>query len=243
MDKGTFNLSPDEARNAPVYGALTQVGAPADTRRVVPGLEYNLEKQNKLIDEFYAPRVKMYEDLTAKIAARRAGPPLSERLAQLSAALAQPTKYSGPGNMFGAISSVYADQQKAQREERLANEDLATKYQMARMGEEESQFVKRMTAAEKMRALQLQYLTKTGKKPTLSRPVIVPGGMTDNLGRPIRAPVQGDIDILVGRPDREQAIIDFNKRYRAGAAEEILQQYGLERYDDTPGAPTAEGDE
>jgi len=229
MDESTF----DEAKNAPVYGALTRGGAltaqggPADTRGVVPGLQSSLEQQNKLINDFYAPRVKMYEDLTANLAARRAGPPLSERLAQYSAALAQPTKYSGPGAMLGAISSVYADQQKAQREERLANEDLATKYQMALMGEQENRFDKRMTAAEKMRALQLRYANKGQGKP--GRLIVQPDGT-------LRHPYTGQlVDASKVKPDELQYLREnptpqvvewFNGRYGIPNLAEAFLGYG-----------------
>lgn len=227
MDEGTF----DEARNAPVYGALTQVGAPAaqsrpaDTRSVVPGLQSSLEQQNKLIDDFYNPRIKMYEDLTAKIAARRAGPLLSERLAQLSAALAQPTKYSGPGNMFGAISSVYADQQKAQREERLANEDLATKYKMALMGEQESRFDKRISAADKLRALQMRY-NRPGGNVQISGGV----GFDKASGIPLVIPPMRAILDLQANPTPEN-MAEFDGDFGRGAAQRVML-YGSQQQDE-----------
>jgi len=206
----------EDENGARIQPGLTQ-GGPADTRRVVPGLQSSLEQQNKLINEFYAPRVKMYEDLTAKLAARRAGPPLSERLAQYSAALAQPTKYSGPGAMFGAISSVFADQQKAQREERLANEDLATKYQMALMGEEESRFDKRISAADKLRALQMRYANRPGGNVQLSGGI----GFDKLSGIPLVIPPMPAIVALQSNPTPER-MAEFDQTYGRGAAQRVM---------------------
>ena len=227
-----FVLDPEgvpDYRGPPQVGALTAQGGPADTRRVVPGLEYNLEKQNKLIDDFYNPRVKMYKDLTDKLAARRAGPPLSERLAQYSAALAQPTKYSGPGAMFGAISSVFAEQQKAQREERLANEDLATKYKFALMGEEENRFDKRMTAAEKMRALQLRYLNKGQGKP--GRLIVLPDGTMrhPNTGQLVDASKVKPDELQYLRENPTPEVVEwFNGRYGVPNLAEAYLGYGAQ---------------
>ena len=224
MDESTF----DEARNAPVYGGLTQ-SRPADTRSVVPGLQSSLEQQNKLIDDFYNPRVQMYKDLTDKLAARRAGPPLSERLAQYSAALAQPTKYSGPGAMLGAISSVYADQQKAQREERLANEDLATTYKFALMGEEESRFDKRISAADKLRALQMRYLNKGQGKP--GRLIVLPDGTMrhPNTGQLVDASKVKPDELQYLRENPTPEVVEwFNGRYGVPNLAEAYLGYGAQ---------------
>lgn len=227
-----FVLDPEgvpDYRGPPQVGALTAQSRPADTRDVVPGLQSSLERQNKLINEFYAPRVKMYEDLTAKLAARRAGPPLSERLAQYSAALAQPTKYSGPGAMFGAISSVFADQQKAQREEQAANEELATKYQIALMGEEESRFDKRMSAAEKMRALQLRYANKGQGKP--GRLIVLPDGTMrhPNTGQLVDASKVKPDELQYLRENPTPEVVEwFNGRYGIPNLAEAYLGYGAQ---------------
>ena len=220
-----FVLDPE---GVPDYSGPPQVG-PADTRGVVPGLQSSLEQQNKLINEFYNPRVKMIEDLTKSIAARRAGPPLSERLAQYSAALAQPTKYSGPGAMLGAISSVYADQQKAQREERLANEDLATKYKFALMGEEENRFDKRMSAADKLRALQMRYLNKGQGKP--GRLIVLPDGTMrhPNTGQLVDASKVKPDELQYLRENPTPEVVEwFNGRYGIPNLAEAYLGYGAQ---------------
>jgi len=138
-------------------GGREPQSAGALTQATQDRLETSYAQQNKTIGEFYAPRAKMYDQLAASIRARSAGPSLSERLAQISGALGQKTEYSGMGAMFSNLSPVLAAQQKAKREEQFANEDLATKYQVGRMGEEESMFEKQLTAQQKMDLLRARY--------------------------------------------------------------------------------------
>jgi len=193
--------------------------------------------------EVYDPQRERLEKFTKDLQTRRAGPSSAERLYEAGAAFLKPTMTPGFAGTIANVAPVMAGQRKARREAEDAQRELALKYdlEIGNIGSEEAKG--RLTSQQALLKSIMAAQIKAGKKPTLSRLLDTPGGLKDTLGRLVAAPTQGDIDILVGRPDRDQAIIDFNKHYRAGAAEEILQQYGLETYDSTPGSLTAEGDE
>jgi hypothetical protein len=207
---------------------------PASYRNLYSAMNANLENFNTQRALIKAPQREKLEAYTNALRERRTGPTASERLYALGAAFLQPTPYKGVAGMLANVSPVLAEQQKARREAEEAQKELALKYDLD---------LEKMTAEERMNMLEgqtdlrseiLALAAKTGKKGnTLSRLYSTPSGtFVDDLGRPVEAPAKEHIDILVGRPDREQAIIDFNKLYRAGAAEAILREYGLEEEED-----------
>lgn len=96
-----------------------------------PNVQASVNRRNKLNDEYK----KYYDDLTAKIMAQRTGPTFSERMFQLSAALAQPTTRRGFGGVLENITPVLAAQQKAQREGITKRQDALSALQAAQLGQ------------------------------------------------------------------------------------------------------------
>jgi hypothetical protein len=194
--------------------------------------------------EVYDPQRGRLEKYTKDLASRRAGPTAAERLYEAGAAFLKPTMTPGFAGTIANIAPVLAGQRKARREAEDAQRELALKYdlEIGNIGSEEAKG--RLTGEQALMKSIMAAQLKAGKKPTPSRRYPTPsGGLVDPWNRPIETPSKEDIAILVGRPDREQAIIEFNTKYTGGAAEAILEERGLETYDNTPYSPTAEGGE
>lgn len=198
-------------------GARSPQSAGALTQATQDGLTRSLASQEAAIQKFYEPRAKMYDQLAATIRARSAGPNLSERLAQISAALGQKTEYSGMGAMFSNLSPVLAAQQKAKREEQFANEDLATKYQVGRMAEEENSFNARLSAQQKLQALQMRYANWPGGNVQISGGI----GFDKASGIPLVIPPMAAIVALQAYPTPER-MADFDRTYGPGAAQRVM---------------------
>ena len=117
-----------------------------------PNVQTAVAERNKLNNEYK----KYYDDLTAKIMAQRTGPSFSERMFQLSAALAQPTSRRGFGGILANVAPVLQAQEQAAREGMdkrrdalsalqaaqltqrmgLANQDVTTALAMARIAKQ-----------------------------------------------------------------------------------------------------------
>ena len=82
-------------------------------------------------------RQAYYDDLTAKLTARQAGPSFSERMYQLSAALFAPTTTRGFSGTMGNVLPVLQKQQQAQREGELKREDALNALAAAQLGQQE----------------------------------------------------------------------------------------------------------
>jgi hypothetical protein len=115
----------------------------ADVRKAI-------EDRNKLAME----QQRRYDAQVEEIKARRAGPSFSERMFQLSAALATPTEQRGLGGILANVTPVLAAQQRAKRQDELtrrealeeleakrltqqmglANQDVTTQLALARLG-------------------------------------------------------------------------------------------------------------
>jgi hypothetical protein len=95
------------------------------------GVRAALKERNRLAVE----RQKYYDDLTAKITAQRAGPSFSERMYQLSAALAAPTTTRGFSGVMGNVMPVLQKQQQAQREGEVKRQDALNALQAAQLNQ------------------------------------------------------------------------------------------------------------
>lgn len=82
-------------------------------------------------------RQAYYDDLTAKLTARQAGPSFSERMYQLSSALFAPTSVRGFSGVMGNVLPVLQKQQQAQREGELKREDALNALTAAQLGQKE----------------------------------------------------------------------------------------------------------
>ena len=88
-------------------------------------------------EEAAKARQKYYDDLTAKLAARQAGPSFSERMYELSSALFAPTSTRGFSGVMGNVLPVLASQQKAQREGEIKREDALSALAAAQLAQSE----------------------------------------------------------------------------------------------------------
>jgi hypothetical protein len=77
-----------------------------------------------------------YDAQAKAIAEKRYGPSFSERMFQLSAALASPTSTRGFGGVMGNVMPVLQAQQKAQREGELSRREALEKLDADRLAQE-----------------------------------------------------------------------------------------------------------
>ena len=96
-----------------------------------PNVQTAVATRNKLNDEYR----KYYDDLTAKIMAKRTGPSFSERMYQLSAAFAAPTATRGFSGVMGNVMPVLQKQQEAQREGEVKRQDALSALQAAQLAQ------------------------------------------------------------------------------------------------------------
>lgn len=96
-----------------------------------PNVQAAVAERNKLNNKYK----KYYDDLTAKIMAQRTGPSFSERMFQLSAALAQPTSRRGFGGVLANVAPVLQAQEKAEREGMDKRKDALSALQAAQLAQ------------------------------------------------------------------------------------------------------------
>lgn len=82
-------------------------------------------------------RQAYYDDLTAKLTARQAGPSFSERMFQLSSAFFAPTSVRGFSGVMGNVLPVLQKQEQAQREGEIKREDALNALTAAQLGQQE----------------------------------------------------------------------------------------------------------
>lgn len=116
-----FNKDPettDEVSDLSVYGV-------ADVRQAMAA-------RNKLAMEQQA----RYDAQAKEIMARRAGPSFSERMLQLSAALAQPTSRRGFGGVLANVTPVLAAQEQAKREGEISRREALEQLEAKRLAQQ-----------------------------------------------------------------------------------------------------------
>lgn len=96
-----------------------------------PNVQTAVAARNKLNSEYK----KYYDDLTAKLTARQAGPSFSERMYQLSSALFAPTSTRGFSGVMGNVMPVLQKQQQAQREGEIKRQDALNALTAAQLGQ------------------------------------------------------------------------------------------------------------
>ena len=96
-----------------------------------PNVQKAVDARTKLNNEYK----KYYDDLTAKLAARQAGPSFSERMLQLSSAFFAPTSVRGFSGVMGNVLPVLQKQQQAQREGEIKREDALNALTAAQLGQ------------------------------------------------------------------------------------------------------------
>ncbi len=82
-------------------------------------------------------RQAYYDDLTAKLADRQAGPSFSERMYQLSSAFFAPTTTRGFSGVMGNVMPVLQAQQQAQRQGEVSRQEALDKLRAAQLSQQE----------------------------------------------------------------------------------------------------------
>jgi hypothetical protein len=136
-----------------------------------PNVQTAVTARNKLNSEYK----KYYDDLTAKIMAQRTGPSFSERMFQLSAALAQPTSRRGFGGILGNVAPVLQAQEQAEREGMDKRQEALRALQAAQLGQRVGLANQDVTTALAMAKLEAM----ANKTPTMKSVLIDAGKAYD----------------------------------------------------------------
>jgi hypothetical protein len=121
-----------------LQGGLTLGSAPPEEEEDAGALPYAAVRTAMTArKEAAKARQKYYDDLTAKLAARQAGPSFSERMYELSSAFFAPTTTRGFSGVAGNVLPVLASQQKAQREGEIKREDALSALAAAQLAQSE----------------------------------------------------------------------------------------------------------
>ena len=97
-----------------------------------PNVQSAMTEYNKLAAE----QTARYNALEKALAEKRFAPSFSERMFQLSAALAQPTTRRGFGGILENITPVLAAQQKAQRQGEISRQEALEQLQSNRLAQQ-----------------------------------------------------------------------------------------------------------
>lgn len=155
LDEDTMGALPSEANAADATAGGLSVYKD-------PNVQRDMTAYNKLAAE----QTARYDAMEKALAEKRYGPSFSERMFQLSAALAAPTSRRGFGGVLENITPVLAAQQRAQREgemnrrealEQLQTNRLAQQVGLAKQGLTTSLAMAKIDAAAR-KALQAKYM-------------------------------------------------------------------------------------
>ncbi len=133
-----------------------------------PNVQASMSTFNKLAAEQQA----RYDAQAKALAEKRYGPSFSERMFQLSAALAQPTTRRGFGAVLGNVAPVLQAQEQAKREgeisrrealEQLQNDRLAAQMGLAKQGLTTSLAMARLNAMKSKMPAMKSVIVENGK--------------------------------------------------------------------------------
>jgi hypothetical protein len=132
-----------------------------------PNVQTAVTARSKLDSEYK----KYYEDLAEKIMAQRSGPSFSERMFQLSAALAKPTRRRGFGGILANVAPVLQAQEQAKREGEISRQEALRALQAAQLNQRMGLANQDVTTALAMAKLEAM----ANKTPTM-KSVLIEGG-------------------------------------------------------------------
>ncbi len=157
----------DEELDDGTTGALPQAGDAVDAAGALSVYkDPNVQKAQTAYDNLAAEQKARYDALERAIAEKRYAPSFSERMFQLSAALAAPTTRRGFGGVLENITPVLAAQEKARREgeisrraalDKLDADRLAQQVGLAKQGLSTSLAMAKLDAVAR-KALQAKYM-------------------------------------------------------------------------------------
>ena len=179
----------------------------------------NVQKAQSAYDALAKEQLDRYNALQKALEEKRYGPSFSERMFQLSAALAQPTSRRGFGGILENVTPVLAAQEKAQREGEITRREALAQLDKDRFAQRVGLAKQDVTTALAMAKLEAE--EKRGRGP---------GQWSEKFGRfiPKDGPVPIKVGVLGGR--RIVTYTDGNSRlYGVGGnpkAYEILDAAG-----------------
>lgn len=146
-DYGATRGNPYAVRS-PNAGSIPAETVQKDAGALTSSLAKELKSNDDLMQRFNAPgqqfdplaASKAYDAAAQRIRARSSGPSRAEQLFAISAALSQPTKYSGPGAMFSNLSPALQELQEKQRKEQYTNTDQADELNIKGLKATEDQY-------------------------------------------------------------------------------------------------------
>jgi hypothetical protein len=147
------------------------------------------------LDKLAKEQTARYDALEKALAEKRYGPSFSERMFQLSAALAQPTTRRGFGGVLENITPVLAAQQKAQREGNISRREALDKLSADRLAQQVGLAKQGLTTATAMARI-----NATANKPVRGVPV------GDTLRNPYTNEVMGPEFNRVPKPEYYKAL-------------------------------------
>ena len=125
LDEDTMGALPSEANAADATAGGLSVYKD-------PNVQSAMTSYNKLAAE----QTARYDAMEKALAEKRYGPSFSERMFQLSAALAAPTSRRGFGGVLENITPVLAAQQKAQRQGEISRQEALEQLQTNRLAQQ-----------------------------------------------------------------------------------------------------------
>jgi len=137
LDDGTMGALPSDAADA-TAGGLSVYNDP------------NVQKAQTAYEKLAAEQTARYDALERAIAEKRYAPSFSERMFQLSAALAAPTTRRGFGGILENITPVLAAQQKAQRQGEISRQEALEQLQSNRLAQQVALAKQGLTTATAM---------------------------------------------------------------------------------------------
>ena len=221
---------------APMRPDAFAAALPDSYRNLYSAMNANLADYNTQRALIEAPQREKLEAYTKALRERQAGPSAGERLLALGSAFFQPTPYRGVAGTLSNVAPVLAEQMKAARAAKEAQDELALKYDLD---------MAKMTAEEKMATLKgqtdlrsriLGLMAKTGQSGQAPRIAVDALGraLHPNLGYPLPQPgnERGQVPIAAIQfmlSQNDPAVdAEFDKKYNApGFAKLIRDTRGL----------------
>lgn len=137
----------------------------------------NVQKAQSAYDALAKEQMDRYNGLQKALEEKRYGPSFSERMFQLSAALAQPTSRRGFGGILENITPVLAAQQKAQREGQINRQEALEQLEANRLAQQMGLAKQGLTTALDMAKLEAM----ANKMPPMKSVVVDAGKSFDPI--------------------------------------------------------------
>ena len=179
----------------------------------------NVQKAQTAYDALAKEQMDRYNALQKALEEKRYGPSFSERMFQLSAALAQPTSRRGFGGILENITPVLAAQEKTQREGEISRREALEQLDKDRFAQRVGLAKQDVTTALAMAKLEAM----ANKSPTMKSVIVENGKSFDPIsGAPIVQPNETAWADLVSDPSQSN-YDDFIQEFGPRFAEQAMR--------------------